>query len=242
MARPQTVRPAPATTGNRPRIDRLGGTIDLPNNSTSVTTQTSLGAGNAATCATCGEPLKPKRASRRQRYCCYGCRDEARRARNFAVSGGTRYPSQAIPRSARNNPAGSMACEGNFRDLTQHIIAPLRVVAAEVIGRRNWRPVVSLDGVRVMVTRLGEASLLTRRRVNPEQIIHRAVSQHLRPRGVPGLVWWHTPNGGRRNRIEGAILNGLGVRPGVTDLILLHHGRAFALELKTDAAGRRRRR
>jgi hypothetical protein len=49
-------------------------------------------------------------------------------------------------------------------------------------------------------------------------------------------MWWHTPNGGRRNRIEGAILNGLGVRPGVADLILVHDGRAFALELKADAS------
>jgi hypothetical protein len=72
------------------------------------------------------------------------------------------------------------------------------------------------------------------RRVNPEQFIHRAVVAHLRRRGVSGLVWWHTPNGGRRNRIEAAIFAGLGVRPGVADLILLHDGHAFALELKTD--------
>jgi hypothetical protein len=74
-----------------------------------------------------------------------------------------------------------------------------------------------------------------RHRAQPETAIHRAVVAHLRTRGVPGLVWWHTPNGGRRNRIEGAILNGLGVRPGVADLIFLYDGRAFALELKTDA-------
>jgi hypothetical protein len=76
---------------------------------------------------------------------------------------------------------------------------------------------------------------MTRGHVSPEQIIQRAVCQHLRKRGTPGLVWWHTPNGGRRNRIEAAIFAGLGVRPGVADLILLHDGRAFALELKTDA-------
>jgi hypothetical protein len=159
MGSPDAARPATARTVYRPANDRAGGAIDPPNNSTTATTQTSLRAGNAATCATCGEPLNPKRASRRQRYCCYGCRDEARRQRNFAVSGGTRYPSPAIPRPARSNPAGSMACEGNFRDRNPHIIAPVRVIAAEVIGRRNWRRVVSLDGVRVMVARLGEASL-----------------------------------------------------------------------------------
>jgi hypothetical protein len=38
----------------------------------------------------------------------------------------------------------------------------------------------------------------------PEQEIHKAVAAHLRQRGVPGLVWWHTPNGamlgGKRSR------------------------------------------
>ena len=59
-------------------------------------------------------------------------------------------------------------------------------------------------------------------------------------RGVPGVVWWHTPNGaqlgGKRNRkgtaIQGARLKGLGVRPGVSDIIAVHEGKIFALELK----------
>jgi hypothetical protein len=75
----------------------------------------------------------------------------------------------------------------------------------------------------------------TAQRVSPEQIIQRSVCQHLRTRGTPGLVLWHTPNGGRRNRTEVAIFAGLGVRSGVADLILLHDGRALALELKADA-------
>ncbi len=74
----------------------------------------------------------------------------------------------------------------------------------------------------------------TARSPRAEQIIHRAVCQHLRQRGAVGLVWWHTPNGGRRSRTEAAIFSGLGVRPGVSDLILLHDGRVFALELKTE--------
>ena len=67
-----------------------------------------------------------------------------------------------------------------------------------------------------------------------EQAIHRAVCQHLRQRGPSGLVWFHVPNGGRRSSVEAAIFAGLGVRPGVSDLILLHDGRAFALELKAE--------
>lgn len=71
-----------------------------------------------------------------------------------------------------------------------------------------------------------------KRRNGPEQQLQRAVCHHLRLCGVPGLVWFHVPNGGKRNKIEGAIFKGLGVKAGVSDLILLHEGRCFALELK----------
>ena len=72
------------------------------------------------------------------------------------------------------------------------------------------------------------------RRATSEQNVQRAVCQHLRQRGASGLVWFHVPNGGRRSPVEAAIFNGLGVHAGVSDLILLHDGRAFALELKTE--------
>jgi hypothetical protein len=75
---------------------------------------------------------------------------------------------------------------------------------------------------------------MSARRHRPEDSIQRVISQHLWTRGSPGLVWWHTPNGGKRNRIEAAIMKGLGVRTGVSDLIAVHEGRAFALELKAD--------
>ena len=67
-----------------------------------------------------------------------------------------------------------------------------------------------------------------------EQSVQRAVCQHLHRRDAAGLVWFHVPNGGRRSPVEAAIFNGLGVRPGVSDLILLREGKAFALELKTE--------
>ena len=70
-----------------------------------------------------------------------------------------------------------------------------------------------------------------------EQQIHRAVVQHLRQRGAPGLVFFHPPNGGYRRPVEAAILKGLGVRAGVSDLLLWHDGKCFALELKS-AGGR----
>ena len=66
----------------------------------------------------------------------------------------------------------------------------------------------------------------------PEEIIHRAVVQHLEQREVPGLLWWHTPNGGKRTPAEAGIFKALGVRAGVCDFILVHKGRTFGLELK----------
>lgn len=70
----------------------------------------------------------------------------------------------------------------------------------------------------------------------PEQKIHKAIAAHLRQRGAPGILWWHTPNGahvpGRRGRVQGGIQKAMGVRAGVSDIVALHKGRFFALELK----------
>jgi hypothetical protein len=68
--------------------------------------------------------------------------------------------------------------------------------------------------------------------MRPEQQIHRAVVQHLRQRGAPGLVFIHPANGGFRRPIEAAVFRGLGVRPGASDLLLWHEGKSYALELK----------
>jgi hypothetical protein len=78
------------------------------------------------------------------------------------------------------------------------------------------------------------------RRANPESDLQRAVLAHLRQRGAAGLVYFHVPQGnklgGKRSAkgvaIQGSINKGLGVRAGVSDLIMLNAGRFFALELK----------
>jgi len=78
------------------------------------------------------------------------------------------------------------------------------------------------------------------KRRHAEDDLQRAVVLHLRARGVPGLVFFHVPNGmrlGGKTNARGVPLQalrakGLGVQPGVSDLILLHRGRFFALELK----------
>src|ERR1700676_1390793 len=71
-------------------------------------------------------------------------------------------------------------------------------------------------------------------RRRPEDVIRRAVFDHIRARGAPGLVAWHPPNGGKRCRIEAAILKGLGVRAGASELIAVDACRIFALVLKAE--------
>jgi len=58
-----------------------------------------------------------------------------------------------------------------------------------------------------------------------ELTVLRTVFEHIRVRGVPGLVAWHTPNENTRNI-------GQGIRRGVADVCLLHRGLFYALELK----------
>src|SRR5580692_2272521 len=74
-------------------------------------------------------------------------------------------------------------------------------------------------------------------RARPEQIIQRAVFDHLRARAAPGVFAFHVPNGGYRKPIEAAIMKGLGVKAGVRDVVAIREGRCYALELK--AQGRR---
>lgn len=76
----------------------------------------------------------------------------------------------------------------------------------------------------------------------PEDQIQRTVVQHLNARGVPGLVFWHTPNssklGGKRTSsgipLAALRLKKLGLRAGVSDLILVHKNKIYALELKSE--------
>jgi len=75
---------------------------------------------------------------------------------------------------------------------------------------------------------------MMKRRARPEAAIQRAVFQHIAARGAPNLFAFAVPNGGYRRRIEAAILKGMGLRPGVPDVILVHQGRTYGLELKAE--------
>jgi len=72
------------------------------------------------------------------------------------------------------------------------------------------------------------------RRQRPEATIQRAVFNHLRARGALGVFAFHPANGGYRKPVEAAIMKGLGVVAGVPDVIAIHNGRCFAMELKTE--------
>jgi VRR-NUC domain-containing protein len=67
-----------------------------------------------------------------------------------------------------------------------------------------------------------------------EQAIQRAVFEHLRARGTPGVFAFAVPNGGYRSAVEAAILKGTGVVAGVPDVFIVHAGRCFAIELKAE--------
>jgi hypothetical protein len=70
--------------------------------------------------------------------------------------------------------------------------------------------------------------------MRPEQAIQRAVFDHLRARAVPDCFYFHVGNGGYRKPIEAAIMKGLGVKAGVPDVVAIHKGRVFGLELKAE--------
>jgi hypothetical protein len=74
---------------------------------------------------------------------------------------------------------------------------------------------------------------MSSRRRQPEAQLQRAVLEHLRWRGVPGLFVFHYPAGGWRSPVEAAIFKSLGVVAGVPDLLIICDSRCFGLELKT---------
>jgi hypothetical protein len=65
-----------------------------------------------------------------------------------------------------------------------------------------------------------------------EDQIQKAVFEHIRARGVPRLIAFHCPNGGKRSISEAMRFKAMGVKPGIPDVWMLHAGRTYALELK----------
>ena len=108
-------------------------------------------AGNDTSCANCGKRLCPKRGSRRMRFCGSACRQAAFRAKKWA----SRYEGPSPLRSAQNNPVASISCNGHLQDRASGVRGPRPVVSCELFAGLTWCPVVSGDGVRAEVARLG---------------------------------------------------------------------------------------
>lgn len=60
-----------------------------------------------------------------------------------------------------------------------------------------------------------------------EAQIQKAVFDNLRSRGVPGIVFWHTPNDQSSRRKSGYLA-------GFPDVSVLHVGKLYCVELKKD--------
>lgn len=55
--------------------------------------------------------------------------------------------------------------------------------------------------------------------------------------GIPNCIWWAVPNGGFRDVRTASKLKAEGVKPGVSDIMILWGGRLICIEMKT-AKGR----
>jgi hypothetical protein len=67
-----------------------------------------------------------------------------------------------------------------------------------------------------------------------ETKIHFGVAEYLRKCGAPGLLWWHTPNDGKRTFGATNRLKRMGMLNGVSDIIAVREGKIYGLELKAD--------
>jgi hypothetical protein len=162
MAPSSAAKPATAAAVNRLQDDRLGGAINFKTNSSPTENQPPQAAppirapvgraGNLARCANCDAALAPRRGSRRQKFCSGRCRDEARRARNYARFSATRYPNKGKPRSVQNRPLHSMDCRDVLADRPPRINAvPRAVIYREFFAGAEWVTVTSPDGVTCSV-------------------------------------------------------------------------------------------
>ena len=70
----------------------------------------------------------------------------------------SRYEGPSPLRSAQNNAVASMACNGHLQDRASGIRGPRPVVSSELFASFTWCPVVSGDGVRAEVARLGNGA------------------------------------------------------------------------------------
>ena len=74
--------------------------------------------------------------------------------------------------------------------------------------------------------------MIRTRRRNMEQDFHRQVAEYLAVALNPATTTWTTFPLGGGGHTRGAILTGIGVRPGWPDVQIIHLGRFYGIELK----------
>ena len=74
------------------------------------------------------------------------------------------------------------------------------------------------------------------RRNHPEETLQRAVAQYL-DLALPEDCWWTSIPAGGGGRIRGAILKGMGYKPGTPDILIIWNGRGYWIELKVEKRG-----
>lgn len=84
------------------------------------------------------------------------------------------------------------------------------------------------DEIRAQLRALG-----VKHQDQPEDELQIQVANYLRVAAYPSVVWWHTPNGGKRHKAEAARFQAMGVIAGIPDISLVDGGRYYGLELKT---------
>jgi hypothetical protein len=72
--------------------------------------------------------------------------------------------------------------------------------------------------------------------MKPEERLHRGIAEYL-SLTLGGSAWFTTFPAGGGGRARGAILNGMGLKPGVPDVLICDGGCAYWLEIKS-AKGR----
>jgi hypothetical protein len=65
-----------------------------------------------------------------------------------------------------------------------------------------------------------------------EQEFHKQVANLLDVILPATAFWAHYPAGGKRSRIEAAIMVGMGAKAGIPDIMIIWSGRAYWIELK----------
>lgn len=69
-------------------------------------------------------------------------------------------------------------------------------------------------------------------RQRPEEALHMAVARFLDVALPSDALWWHTPNGGKRSKVEAGKFKAMGVRAGFHDIAILWNGIFRTIELK----------